>query len=651
MPYTRTGLSLLRGSSSTMCGICGYWTPAHTPLGAGALKAMNATLARRGPDGEGYFEADGVGLAMRRLAIIDLEGGWQPIYNEDRTVVVVMNGEIYNYRQLREKLLALGHRLATHSDTEVLVHLYETYGDDLTTHLEGMFAFALWDLKKHRLLVARDRLGIKPLYYSDVGQQLVFGSELKAVLAAGIVKTELDPVALDEYFTFNFIPAPRSIYKAVRKLAPAHRMIVESDGSRRIERYWSLPAEPAQKISIEDAEPIVEGALRSAVESHLVSDVPVGAFLSGGVDSGLIVAMAAEALDAPLSTYTIGFAESGRAILDERAYAREIANRYGCIHHEFEVQPSVAGMLAAIVTAFDEPFADDSVIPSYCVSELAAKDLKVALTGLGGDELFAGYRRHAGIKLDESLGTIGDFVRAALSGPINAIPQSWARSDLIDHAKRFARGSGRQSERYAGFLAAAPVLERYAVYSEPMRKSLISAGGSDDVVVRAFDAAPSGTALRRALTADVSIYLPDDVLTLTDRLSMWHSLELRVPFLDRALVELAWTLPDRMLINGREQKLVLRRIAERLLPKSVLRHRKQGFEAPMGSWLRGPLLALFDEYVNRATVVATGLLDWSTIATLREDHVAGRHKNSKVLFSLLMFMAWYRQASLGENPK
>ena len=290
---------------------------------------MNATLARRGPDGEGYFEADGVGLAMRRLAIIDLEGGWQPIYNEDRTVVVVMNGEIYNYRQLREKLLALGHRLATHSDTEVLVHLYETYGDDLTTHLEGMFAFALWDLKKHRLLVARDRLGIKPLYYSDVGQQLVFGSELKAVLAAGIVKTELDPVALDEYFTFNFIPAPRSIYKAVRKLAPAHRMIVESDGSRRIERYWSLPAEPAQKISIEDAEPIVEGALRSAVESHLVSDVPVGAFLSGGVDSGLIVAMAAEALDAPLSTYTIGFAESGRAILDERAYGGNVgSHRY-----------------------------------------------------------------------------------------------------------------------------------------------------------------------------------------------------------------------------------------------------------------------------------------------------------------------------------
>ena len=624
-----------------MCGICGYWTPPTAPLPSGALKAMNATLARRGPDGEGYFEADGIGLAMRRLAIIDLEGGWQPIYNEDRSVVVVMNGEIYNYRQLRQDLLGRGHRLSTSSDTEVLVHLYEDYGDDLASHLEGMFAFALWDLKKRRLLIVRDRLGIKPLYYAYDGGRTLFGSELKAVLAPGVVRTELDPVALDEYFTLNFIPAPRSIYKAVRKLPPAHRMTIEPDGTRRITRYWSLPAEQTESISIEDAEPIIEQALRSAVNSHLVSDVRVGAFLSGGIDSGLIVAMAAEASGDPLSTYTIGFGAAGKTILDERVYAREIAAKYGCRHHEFEVQPDVAAIFDDIITAFDEPFADDSVIPSYYVSQLAAQDLKVALSGLGGDELFAGYRRHAGIALDERLGLAGDIARAVLSGPASLVPESWARSDIVDHLKRFVRGRGRRSERYAGFLAALPAMARRSLYSDTLRRALSDASAQDDIIIRAFESPASGSALRRALTVDMNFYLPDDVLTLTDRLSMWHSLELRVPFLDRALVETAWTLPESAILDGGRQKVVLRNIARRLLPASIIHHRKQGFEAPMGAWLRGPLLGFFDKRVNQQTVEATGLLDWAAIRALRDAHVSGREKHSKLLFALLSFLAWH----------
>lgn len=625
-----------------MCGICGYWSPEHSPLLSQSLRSMNSALRRRGPDGEGYFEGEGVGLAMRRLAIIDLEGGWQPIYNEDRSVVVVMNGEIYNYKQLRQSLKAQGHRFATHSDTEVLVHLYEQYGDDFATHLEGMFAFALWDLPRHRLLVVRDRLGIKPLYYADVGGSLVFGSEIKALLAAGVVPRDIDPLALDEFFTFNFIPAPRSIYQAVRKLPPAHRLIIEADGSRSISCYWKLPTSPAVDIPIVEAERIVEAALRAAVESHLVSDVPVGAFLSGGVDSGLIVAMAAEALNTPLSTFTIGFGSAGESILDERGYAREIAQRYGCTHHELEVHPDVEGIFDEVITAFDEPFADDSVIPSYYVSQMAASELKVALTGLGGDELFGGYRRHAGIVLDERLGLAGDLIRAALGVPVKLLPESWARSDAFDHLKRFVRAGSTRRDRYAGFLAALPTIERHAMYSDRMRQALKHGRASADVVATAYAAAPSGRALRRALHADVSVYLPDDILTLTDRLSMWHSLELRVPFLDRSLIETAWLLPDSALVSGNVQKRVLRNIAARLLPPSILNHRKQGFEAPMGSWLRGPLRDFFDSRVNKASVDEVGLLSWSVVEKLRDEHVSGKQKNSKVLFALLCFISWHR---------
>jgi asparagine synthase (glutamine-hydrolysing) len=627
-----------------MCGIAGFWLPANQHVPPGTLKRMNDALLRRGPDGEGLFEEGGVGLAMRRLSIIDLTGGWQPIYNEDRSVVVVMNGEIYNYQRLARTLKERGHRFSTASDTEVLVHLYEEHGDALVDHLEGMFAFALWDIRRRRLLVARDRLGIKPLYFTFQGGALLFASEIKALKASGKVRLDIDPVALDDLFTYNFIPAPRSIYRDIRKLKPGHRMTIEANGELAIDAYWSLPREPAQKLP-NDASTIevIEGALRDAVESHLVADVPVGSFLSGGVDSGLITAFAARISGKPISTYTIGFASSGNAFLDERVYARELASRYGCTHHEFEITPDVAAIFNEIVCAFDEPFADDSVIPSYYVSQFAARELKVALTGLGGDELFGGYRRHAGIRLDEKLGAAASFTRAALALPVRLIPEMLARSDAIDHVKRFVRGGGSRAERYAQFMSALPVAQRHALYSDRVRSDLLEAGEPANLIRTCYEELPSGSALRRALHADAAVYLPDDVLTLTDRLSMWHSLELRVPFLDRNLVELAARLPDTLWIDGKHQKAVLRDIAGRWLPASILTHRKQGFEAPMGAWLRGPLLPFFDARVNERTVTDSGLLHWPTIKALRDEHVAGRHKHSKTLFAALMLMGWAQQ--------
>lgn len=624
-----------------MCGITGYWLTPNQQVPAGTLKRMNDAITRRGPDGEGFFEDGGTGLAMRRLSIIDLTGGWQPIYNEDRSVVVVMNGEIYNYQSLARALKGRGHHFATASDTEVLVHLYEEHGDALVDHLEGMFAFALWDVARRRLLIARDRLGIKPLYYSVRGGSLFFASEIKSLKASGQVPLEVDPAAIDDLFTYNFIPAPRSIYRDIRKLKPGHRIAVEADGQVKVEPYWKLPREPDQKLRWEDgALEVIEGAFRDAVESHLIADVPVGAFLSGGVDSGLVTAFAAKISGKPISTYTIGFAASGNAFLDERGYARELADRYGCRHHELEVTPNVEAIFDEIVNAFDEPFADDSVIPSYYVSQFAARELKVALTGLGGDELFGGYRRHAGIRLDERLGMAGSITRAALALPVRMIPQSLARSDAIDHMKRFVRGSGSRGERYAQFMAALPVMERHALYSDKVRAGLAEVGTPANVIRASYDELPDGSALRRALYADTAVYLPDDVLTLTDRLSMWHSLELRVPFLDRNLVELAARLPDSLWIEGKHQKVILRKIAEAWLPASILNHRKQGFEAPMGAWLRGPLLPFFDAKVNERTVTDSGLLNWAAIKALRDEHVAGRHKHSKTLFATLMLMGW-----------
>ena len=448
--------------ATRMCGICGFVSSAGWT--AATLQSMNDVIFRRGPDGEGSLHSGPVGIAMRRLAIIDVAGGSQPVYNEDHSVAVVFNGEIYNFKALREGLRVRGHTFRTHSDTEVIVHLYEERGADLVRELEGMFTFALWDARRETLLLARDRLGIKPLFIAQLPSGVLFGSEIKSLLATGLVPTDMDWQALDAYLTYTFIPAPRTIYQAIRKVLPGTTLAIGPRGEVTTRRYWEVPDPKPAPASEHEWVTRVEAAFKHAVESHLVSDVPVGAFLSGGVDSGLMVAMMAAATERPVETFTVGFADAGASFIDERVYARMIAQRYRLNHHEISVEPHVADIIDDIVTAFDEPFADDSVIPSYYVSQVAAGFVKVALTGLGGDELFGGYRRHLGVRIGDAYARVPRWLReGVVDRAIRRIPEPKTSSDLVDHLKRFSRSSSAlASRRYQDSMSTLPSAERAA---------------------------------------------------------------------------------------------------------------------------------------------------------------------------------------------
>jgi asparagine synthase (glutamine-hydrolysing) len=606
---------------------------------------MNTAIRRRGPDGSGHLYTGNVGLAMRRLAIIDLEGGQQPIYNQSRTAAVVFNGEIYNYRKLREELLSRGHEFATHSDTEVIIHLYDEYGERLVEHLEGMFTFAIWDFPRQRLMLARDRLGIKPLFLAQLPGCIVFGSEIKCLMASGVVPTDVNWNAIDQFFGYTYIPAPLSAYRSIRKILPGTVLMIEADLHVREHRYWTVPDTPVEKRSLEEWTDKIDEGFRSAVESHLVSDVPIGAFLSGGIDSGLMVAQMAALMDRPVDTFTVGFGGAGSAFLDERVYARELAAKFKLNHHEIDVEARVENIIDEIVDAFDEPFADDSVVPSYYVSQVAASRVKVALTGLGGDELFGGYRRHLGIRAGDYYRRIPGVLRERILDPlIRRLPEPKSASDAIDHLKRFSRSSsGSAAHRYQDSLCTLPTSVRAALY-QPDVLAQISLPDTDAAITGRFDGWRHGDSVDRALKTDLEVYLPDDILTLTDRLSMWHSLELRVPFLDRSFVELAMRVPADLKIRGTTQKYLLKRVASKYLPPSVINHKKQGFEAPMGRWLRGPLRPMLEATLDRSRIEAEGIFRHEAISHLVNEHLSGAAKHSKILFSLLMFHLWRRRA-------
>src|SRR6202163_3280868 len=489
-----------------MCGICGFvsfagWSP-------DILRAMNDVIFRRGPGGEGSLHSGTIGLAMRRLAIIDVEGGSQPVYNEDRSIAVVFNGEIYNYKTLREGLRARGHEFRTNSDTEVIVHLYEERGADLVRELEGMFAFALWDSRKETLLLARDRLGIKPLFIAQLPGGVLFGSEMKSLLATGLVPADLDWQALDQFLTYTFIPAPRTIYRAITKVPPGTTLTIGPKGEMSSRSYWEVP--DPEVVPRTQAEWVgrVDAGLQRAVESHLVSDVPVGAFLSGGIDSGLMVAMMAAATDRPVETFTVGFADAGSSFLDERVYASMIAQRYPLNYHEINVEPHVTDIIQDIVTAFDEPFADDSVIPSYYVSQATARFVKVALTGLGGDELFGGYRRHLGVRVGDAYGRVPRWLREGVVNPIiRRLPESKTSSDLVDHLKRFSRASSASpSRRYQDSMSTLPAYERARLYSRDAAAQ-VDFAATAATMTQTFDPFRHGTSVDRALKTDLRWYL------------------------------------------------------------------------------------------------------------------------------------------------
>ena len=608
-----------------MCGICGIASE-NGVVDRERLASMSAALVHRGPDSDGLVLAGPVGLAARRLSIIDLEGGDQPIANEDGTVHLVQNGEIYNYRELRAELQRAGHRFRTHSDTEVIVHLYEELGETFPVRLRGMFAVALWDASRRRLLLARDRFGIKPLYYRSEGKGLAFASELRA-----LPRDEIDLDALEAFLAFNSIPAPLSIFAGTRKLPPGHVLAWEH-GELRLSRYARPSPAPVGDLRTEDEATLAEelrARLRDAVRAHLVADVPVGVLLSGGVDSGALAALAAEESSGPLRTFSIGYEESS---FDELADARRVARRYGTRHRELVVRPDAALLLPALADAFDEPFADSSALPTYLVSRLAAEDVKVALSGEGGDELFGGYYTYVADRLADRVGWLAVAARPL----VERLPSSAARASFDYKAKRFVRA------------AHLPPLERHhawkEIFSPDVRAELKARPSAFDPVdlYRARFAETEGAGLlARLQDVDLGFYLADDLLVKTDRASMAHSLEARVPYLDPAVASFALSLPDCRKVRGLAKKVLLRRAVAPLLPREVVHGRKRGFSIPAAAWLRGELETFARETLSSETVRRQGFFRPEVVQRILDDHVSRREDLSRQLWGLLSFTLWY----------
>ena len=608
-----------------MCGICGI-AATRGPVDRERLARMSATLVHRGPDSEGMHLDGGIGLAARRLAIIDLIGGDQPIANEDGTVVVVQNGEIYNHLELRVELERAGHRFATRCDTEVLVHGYEEWGARLWERLRGMFAVAVHDARSRSLVLARDPFGIKPLYYRDVAGELSFASELDA-LPCG----EIDLDALEAFLTFNTIPAPLSIYRDVRKLPPGHAL-TWTCGATTVERY-SRPGPLPTRTGDDEAELVEEcrARLRDSVRAHLIADVPVGVLLSGGVDSGALTALAAEESADPVRTFSIGFAEES---FDELAGARAVSERYGTQHRELVLRPDAALLLPALADTFDEPFADSSALPTYLVSRLASEDVKVALSGEGGDELFGGYYTYVADLLAGRFGPAVSLARPA----IELLPSSSRKASLDYKAKRFARA------------AHLPPLERHhgwkEIFSADARAELTGRRSEFDPVdtLRARFAETEGhELLARLQDVDFGTYLVDDLLVKTDRASMAWSLEVRVPFMDPVVANFAFSLPTRHKVRGLQKKRLLRKAVEQLLPREVVHGRKRGFSIPAAAWLRGELEPFARETLSPETLRRQGFLRPDAIERLLDTHVARREDLSRQLWGVLAFTLWYER--------
>ena len=618
-----------------MCGICGIATSGDA-VDVGALRAMSDLLVHRGPDSGGEHVDGAFALAARRLSIIDLEHGDQPIPNEDGSCVVVQNGEIYNSPELRRELERAGHDLRTRCDTETIVHLYEEHDLGFAERLRGMFAVAIHDARRNRLVLARDRYGIKPLYYRIVGGELRFASEVRA-----LPRGEIDTDALEAFLAFNSIPAPYSIFREIRKL-PAGHVLVWEDGVARLERYARPGPAAADELRDGDEAELVEelrARLRDSVRAHLLSDVPVGVLLSGGVDSAALAALAAQETAAPVHTFTIGFAERS---FDERDDARLVAERYGTEHHELLVRPEPELLLRALAEAFDEPFADSSALPTYLVSQLAAQHVKVALSGEGGDELFGGYYTYAADLLADRVAPLARLARPL----VEALPASTRKASLDYKAKRFVRA------------AHLPPLERHhgwkEIFSADVRADLTGRRSSFDPldIYRARYAETAGAPeLARLQHVDFGVYLVDDLLVKTDRASMAHSLEARVPFLDPVVSNLAFALPTRLKVRGLAKKVLLRKAAEPLLPREIVHGRKRGFSIPAAAWLRGELEPFARETLSASTLERQGFFRPQPVARILDEHVAGREDWSRQLWGLLAFTLWYERHVEQEPPR
>jgi asparagine synthase (glutamine-hydrolysing) len=622
-----------------MCGIAGFVesSTVAAPFGLDTSRAlvhrMCDVIRHRGPDDEGVWVDQGVALGMRRLSIIDLSTGHQPIHNEDRSIWIVFNGEIYNFKELRRDLEAAGHHFYTSTDTEVIVHAYEQWGACAISRLRGMFGLAIWDTRARTLLVARDRIGIKPMLYANLNGRFYFGSELKSLLQAPDLPRDLDMDAVDHYLSFLYTPRDGSIFESVRKLPPGHLLTWTHDRIA-IEPYWQLPVNEGYRGSEADAVHQLRGVLTDAVRSHLASDVPLGAFLSGGIDSSLVVALMAETSSARVKTFSIGFNEPD---FDELEPARRVARHFGTDHHELVVQPDAIGILDRLVAHFDEPFADSSAIPTWYVSEMARRHVTVVLSGDGGDELFGGYDRylpHPRVAAFDRYSPRALRRVAAIAAA--RLPHGVRGKNFLRHVGHDDRGRYLDAIRFFG------TDEKPALLTVDARRRMHEPD-AEHRLARHFERYSHLPWPSQMMRFDTDTYLPEDVLTKVDRMSMAHSIESRVPLLDNEVVAFASTLPASLKIRTGRRKHVLKEVAATLLPREVLDRRKQGFGVPLALWFRGNLRDLFSDTLLSSASLQRGYFQPAFVRRIVHEHVSGKRDHSLRLWQLVVFERWHQQ--------
>ncbi len=625
-----------------MCGICGKLNFNSQPVELKLIESMNSCLQHRGPDEEGYYLSPDYrfGMAMRRLRVIDLSSGSQPIFNEDRTIGVVFNGEIYNYIELREELRRAGHTFLTQSDTEVLVHAYESYGADFLTRLNGMFAIAIWDEKKMQLLLARDRIGVKPLYLRADAKTIAFASELKALLADPDCRKEIDPSALDDYFSLLYVPGPRSIFKTIKKCPPGHYLICDAKNGTVVQRpYWE------RKVNINPPDmgwdyyrEKLDELFLDALKLELRSDVPNGLYLSSGLDSATIAYYASKATSRPLQSFTVHFKE---ASYSEQAGAKKIAERCGCQHHEIVLEPNAQDLVLRTSEYLDEPFADSSALPTFLLAEFARKKITVALSGEGGDELFAGYPTYIATRWAQWYRKLPRAVRAGLKKAIHQLPVSWDRISWDYKLKQFTSGAEESPERsHFAWKEIFTNIDKKLLYSSEFLALTQSRSGFESFATQ-FNRLGSGVDLEKLLYVDQNTYLVDQFLVKSDRMSMAHSLEVRVPLLDHRIVEFAGEIPAKYKLRGLTTKWTLRKLMAGRLPPEILNGPKKGFSPPLPYWISGPLKPFIKERLSPDQINKTGLFQAQSVQNLLAEHFAKKRDNHRRIWALLNFMLWY----------
>jgi asparagine synthase (glutamine-hydrolysing) len=626
-----------------MCGLTGifeYKRP--TDITKEQVHRMNETIVHRGPDDEGVFVGPGVGLGFRRLSIIDVAGGHQPISNEEGTIWVMLNGEIYNYPELRKELLERGHTLATRSDTETIVHLYEEYGESCVSRLRGMFAIVLWDSKKRKLLLARDRVGKKPLFYAADKQRIIFGSELKALLAGDGFSREMDLQALSDYFSFGYIPAPKTIYQAVRKVLPGHYVLVSDDGTVQERCYWNLTFGETESRSEKQWCECIREQLSDAIRVRLMSDVPLGAFLSGGVDSSAVVAGMAGLMNQAVTTCSIGFDDPQ---FDESKHARQVAVQFHTDHHDQVVRPEALTIVDKLTWHYDEPFADSSAIPTYYVSRIARQKVTVALGGDGGDENFAGYRRYVFDRAENNLrALLPAAVRSTVFGPLGRCYPALAWAPRVFRAKATFQSLSRNPlEGYFNSISVFRCEEKQKLFTQDFRRRL-KEYDSIEVLRHHYERAGTTDPLSRIQYVDIKTYLPDDILAKVDRASMAVSLEVRAPLLDHRFMEMLARIPSSLKLRGRQGKYIFKKAMEPVLSPDTLYRPKQGFAVPLARWFREDL-----KEMARQTIfgVQDGILDLGYLEKIWSEHQRNTFDRSAYLWSVFMFRNWQQRVGAG----